>query len=113
MGKILILGKKSGFRDPSRGGFTSTPSPGGPGPVPGPSGTPGSPGALSGPPPGGALAGAWDPDPRIPGLGSPGVPREPRRALRDPLPSPWEGSEGLFYINPSRRGPAVPLGVPP
>jgi len=78
MGKILILAKKSGFRDPARGG---------PGPVPGPL--------------------------RDPGIPDPGDPGEPRRGLRDPPPPPGRGPEGLFYINPSRRGPAVPQGVPP
>jgi len=48
----------------------------------------------------------------IPGTGvpgpsrGPGVSRRPRRAL----PGPGRPRRGLFYINPSRRGPAVPRG---
>jgi len=54
-------------------------------------------------------------DPGQPGIPDPGSgsPGDPGRALRDPSPPLGGASEGLFYINPSRRGPAVPLGVPP
>jgi len=96
MGKILILAKKSGFRDPARGGFTSTPRAGVRDRSRDLSGTPGSPEALSGPPPGegpGQGPGLRDPDP---GIRDPGDPGEPRRGLRDPPPPPGRGPEGLM-----------------
>jgi len=100
-------GKIPGFRDPGRG-FYINPSraPPGPGlrdpralesPSPGagePSGTPGLRDPVPGPGPG-------------PLPGSPGGPRRPLRRPGRPLPAP---GGGLFYINPSRRGPAVPAG---
>jgi len=98
-------------RAPAARGFTSTPAPpAGEGP-----GAPGGPKGLSGPRPEG-LPGTLvpevpDPGPGIPAPGGPGAPeprsRDPgtRRGLRTP-------PRGWFYINPSRRGPAVPAGGP-
>jgi len=116
LGKIPKIGKKSRFGIPGvpgEGGFTSTPrgarrrDPGVPGDPPDP--VRGLPGASPG-------GGAWTPVPGIRDLGTlwgPWVPGTPGRPLRgSPSPS-REGARGLFYINPSRRGPAVPQGVPP
>jgi len=90
-------------------GFYINPSPRGPEPrIRGP-GVPGSRGAL---PPGAGEplpeAGILIPDPGIPGRSR----RPPREASRG-APAPLGGApEGLFYINPSRRGPAVPARGP-
>jgi len=72
-----------------RGGFTSTPRPGRPGRAPR--------GPWRGP--GGSQKG-------VPGPGGPGSPSGDSRRPR--TPGPGRG----FYINPSRRGPAVPGRVP-
>jgi len=86
----------------------------------GPLGTPGTPsgrGFYINP----SLAGSRDPlqgplrgfgeAPGDPGTGDPGL--GPRMGLRGPREVP-EGPRGQgFYINPSRRGPAVPRGPPP
>jgi len=85
--------------------------------------------------PGGGRSGAPDPgfrDPGVLGGPPPGAPRglssgPPEEVLRRPLgsrspgpgpglPGPWEppgrARRGLFYINPSRRGPVPGGGVP-
>jgi len=94
---------------PARG-FTSTPARRGPDPgsgvrdgVRGLSGGPLPLGRARGPGPGspdrdpGPLPGPRDPGGPETGLGGPSLPL-------------GRGPEGLFYINPSRRGPAVPAG---
>jgi len=82
----------------------------------GPPGSPGSPGTGLGPCP----EGPWDPgspgspdpeirDPRPPGAGEAQNPVPGSRRVPDPVSGvPAQG----FYINPSRRGPAVPGGGP-
>jgi len=104
------------------------------------SGSSGTPGNRGAPPRGVDVKPPRSGGPRGPGkpqTGSPdlsggssgtGVPGDPRSGVPDPLPrgrgSPWQGPGPLpgsrralrspgargFYINPSRRGPAVPAG---
>jgi len=66
-----------------------------PGPRPGRSARPRSPGSR--------ILGSWDPAPGAPE--GPGRPRTRSPGFRD-------HARGGFYINPSRRGPAVPGAVP-
>jgi len=44
---------------------------------------------------------------RIWDLGIPGPVRDPSGGPREDPPPSWEAPRGLFYINPSRRGPAA------
>jgi len=113
LAKILKIPKKSGFGDPRTPGATGfyiNPSRGLPRD---PAGTPEPSGPCPGPPPGDPWGGAWTP---VPGSGIRDPSGDPGGSGRPPLglPTPSrEGARGLFYINPSRRGPAVPQGVPP
>jgi len=75
---------------------------------------PGRPGGSQGP--GRALRGSRGPG-GVPGTGYPGsqilgigqIPGQGPRPGREGAPGdPGTGPRGLFYINPSRRGPAVP-----
>jgi len=94
---------------PARGVDVKPPSADGSGRGPRPSGTRDGVSGLSCPGGGGSrIPDPVDPGPRGPGSlpGRPGGAGRPPRALGAPSP------EG-FYINPSRRGPAVPQGVPP
>jgi len=76
---------------------------------------PGAPGSPS--PPGReapgqdlGIPGTLDPGPRTPGTPL-GLPKA-SEGLPRPLGRPGRLRRGLFYINPSRRGPAVPPGSP-
>jgi len=74
-------------------------------------GVPGSPWGRPGTRLGSPARRSGDRGPRSPGIGGPGGLGSP--GSRKGLPRPrGRAPEGLFYINPSRRGPAPGRGVP-
>jgi len=106
------------------------PGPRAPGPPPGNRGGPARgvdvkpPSARRPGTPGPVLTGLPGPSPRgeasrtcpeeVPGTGVPDPgSRRPREGPSRPLGGPGPPGQGLFYINPSRRGPAVPAGSGP